>query len=334
MGLHRFGPEHLGLVRSAWDDAVDATDGADEFCASSRWAFAAAESFPHADPPVIVGDGTAFCGMRRTDVRTDDAAGVGADAGTVPILVGLDPIWGFATPVVGHPVRGAECLAARMSLDADVGIAVVAGQHHDAPLIRLLPRVLPDWDLFRGPTESRLRIDLTDGTDAWFARRSPRFRQRLRRIEADAVQAGVDVVDVSALDPDTAVDRILDVESRSWKASEETGLNAPDLADFYRRMAVDLAARDHLRLLVARIDDRDVGYILGGIRGSTYRGLQLSYDHAHRDLGLGHLLQLAQLRRLVDEGVATYDLGMEMDYKRRWADRADDTFSLVLRPRR
>ena len=53
-------------------------------------------------------------------------------------------------------------------------------------------------------------------------------------------------------------------------------------------------------VLVARLDDRDVGFILGGIRGATYRGLQLSHDTGAAHLALGHLLQLHQLRLLVD----------------------------------
>jgi CelD/BcsL family acetyltransferase involved in cellulose biosynthesis len=40
---------------------------------------------------------------------------------------------------------------------------------------------------------------------------------------------------------------------------------------------------------------------------------------------------MAQIRRLADEAIVTYDLGMDMEYKRRWADRSDDTFAVVVR---
>jgi CelD/BcsL family acetyltransferase involved in cellulose biosynthesis len=61
-----------------------------------------------------------------------------------------------------------------------------------------------------------------------------------------------------------------------------------------------------------------------------YRGLQFSYDDAHATLGLGGLLQLQQIIALCDEGIARYDLGTEMDYKRRWAEDVMETEMLVI----
>jgi CelD/BcsL family acetyltransferase involved in cellulose biosynthesis len=34
----------------------------------------------------------------------------------------------------------------------------------------------------------------------------------------------------------------------------------------------------------------------------------------------------------VEEGVTTYDLGMDMEYKRRWADDAFTTVSMAILP--
>ena len=315
----RFELEDLDALAPLWDAAVDRTPGVDPFCASTTWAFAAAHAFPEASAPIVVGDGAAFCGMRT--VRTEQG----------PVLVGLDPIWGFATPFVGQPLRAAEMLARRVGLDDDWSLAVVAGQREDSPLTAALAHVADRrWRLLRGAPEHRLRVDLSRGVDAWFARRSSRFRQRLRRIERDAAESGIEVRDVSALDPDRAFERLLAVEEGSWKGSQGTGLASADLQGFYRQMCVRLAARDHLRILVAQQDGRDVGFVLGGIRGNLYRGLQLSYVTDLADLGLGHLLQLHQLRRLEVEGVGVYDLGMDMPYKRRWADRIDETISVIL----
>ena len=61
-----------------------------------------------------------------------------------------------------------------------------------------------------------------------------------------------------------------------------------------------------------------------------YRGLQFSYND---DLGahnIGGLLQYHQIGALCDEGVTRYDLGTEMDYKRRWAEDIMETEMLVL----
>jgi CelD/BcsL family acetyltransferase involved in cellulose biosynthesis len=73
-----------------------------------------------------------------------------------------------------------------------------------------------------------------------------------------------------------------------------------------------------------------VGYILGAVRGGTYRGLQLSFDEDQAGRSLGNLLQLHQMESLVEEGVTTYDLGMDMEYKRRWADDAFTTVSMAI----
>lgn len=315
----RIDADQLDMIARAWDEAVDRTPDADEFCASSIWSFAAAASFPEHEPPVVVGDGRSFAGMRRA---------TGEDGAR--LLLGLDPVWGFATPMVGDPVQAARLLAARIGLD-DHDVAVVTGQRHEGIGLQCLVRVLGDRHrLLQGPTELRLRADLSGGLEPWLARRSSRFRQRLRQLRRRADDAGITVVDCSALAPDEAVDRILDVEVRSWKGEAGTGLASDSLAAFYRRMAWRLAATDQLRILFARREDRDVGYVLGGVRGRTYRGLQLSYDRRLADHGIGHLLQIHQLEALAGTGIDVYDLGMDMAYKRRWADHIEETFAVLV----
>ena len=84
------------------------------------------------------------------------------------------------------------------------------------------------------------------------------------------------------------------------------------------------------RTIFARLAGEDIGYILGAVMGGEYRGLQFSYDDDHAPLGVGGLLQFEQVRELVDEGVGRYDLGTEMDYKRRWAEDIMETEMLVL----
>lgn len=322
MAVQRFSVEDLGDIRSAWDAAVDRTPDADPFCASSLWSFSAATSFPEIGPPVLVGDGDAFCGLRSA-----------TDEGGRRVLIGLDPVWGFATPLVGPPVHAARMLADRLSLERWDAV-VLAAQHEDSVATACIARLFDDdHQLFRGRSEHRLRIDLTDGVDAWFARRSSRFRQRLRRLRRDVQARGISFDDLSAMPSDTVFDRLTSIEADTWKGREETGLASPALASFYRQMCARLAGCDQLRVLVARHAERDVGFILGGVRGRTYRGLQLSYATAVADLGLGHVLQYEQIRRLAAEGIEVYDLGMDMGYKRRWADRVDETFSLVVSPR-
>lgn len=308
----------LTETEAAWDRAVDLTPGADEFCASSLWSFAAAESFPDAGQPHILSDGVAFCGMRETTT-----------ADGVAVLVGLDPIWGFATPCVG-PADAAGRVLAEVMARFPTPVTIIGGQDETSPLTAAIARRLDhSHRLMKGPEETRLRADLSDGVEAWFARRSGRFRQRIRSLERRATARGLHIVDLSAHNPDSVIDRILAVEAASWKGEAGTGLASADLAGFYRAMAWRLARRDALRASVAVLDGSDVGFILGGVRGSTYRGLQLSYVSAEATSGVGHLLQIHQVRAAIDEGLTTYDLGMDMDYKRRWADSEHTTFSII-----
>jgi CelD/BcsL family acetyltransferase involved in cellulose biosynthesis len=315
--MGRFGVADLRSLTDRWDCAVEATPGLDPYCGSSDWSFSAAESFSIAEPPVITTSGDSFCGMRRL-VQED---------GTV-VLVGLDPIWGFASPVVGPSLDALAALRARLKLEK-WDVALVTGQHETMALTQRLARGLDNYRLLRGPIQERLRADLSNGIEPWWDQRSSRFRQQLRRIEARADDEGLEVVDASADLVDTIMDRILAIESLSWKAEEGTGLNAPDLADFYRRITRRLAVEGRLRFLVATRDGVDLGYVLGGVRGRTYRGMQLSYVRAAAEYSVGHLLQLHQIRRL-DAEIDTYDLGMAMDYKTRWADRSDDTIGMLI----
>lgn len=311
----------LDRIASHWDAAVDAADHIDPFCTSSLWSFSAAASFPDVEPPVVVTDGRAFVGLRAT---------VGEDG--TRLLLGLDPVWGFATPVVGDPRAAPAMLVARTGLD-DHDVVVLTGQRDEDPVTAMLIRALQGrYRIMQGPVEQRLRADLTGGFEQWWSHRSPRFRRQARSMELRADDDGVTVVDLSALPPDQAMARVLDVEHRSWKGTAGTGLAGADLAEFTGHVLWRLAAREQLRLLVACRDGIDVGYVLGGVRDRTYRGIQISYAEDWRHLGIGHLLQLAQMRMLEGDGIDTYDLGMDIPYKRRWADRVDESYALVLAP--
>ena len=65
-----------------------------------------------------------------------------------------------------------------------------------------------------------------------------------------------------------------------------------------------------------------MAYAVGGLAGTTYRGYQMTYAQEHARLGIGNVTQLEMMERLAAEGVVRlFDLGMEVEYKRRWEDR-------------
>jgi CelD/BcsL family acetyltransferase involved in cellulose biosynthesis len=181
-----------------------------------------------------------------------------------------------------------------------------------------------------GQSTSRLVVDLEGGVEAYLGRRSRNFRRALRRGEKKAKEAGIAVVDASTASATELFARIQAVEKRGWKGRDEVGITEGAMHDFYQRMMPRLCLRGAQRVLFAQHEEQDIAYIFGGLRMGGYRGLQFSYDEDYREYGLGNLLQIEQIRRLCAEGALTYDLGMHMDYKLRWADREYQTLTLLL----
>ena len=97
-------------------------------------------------------------------------------------------------------------------------------------------------------------------------------------------------------------------------------------------MVPRLAQGDGLRMLFAIHGGEDVAYVFGGVFRGVYRGLQMSFDVECREMSLGNLVQYAMVQRLCEEGVEIYDLGSDLDYKRRWAEELHETVALIVRP--
>ncbi|MFU8806973.1 MAG: GNAT family N-acetyltransferase, partial [Bradymonadaceae bacterium] len=68
-----------------------------------------------------------------------------------------------------------------------------------------------------------------------------------------------------------------------------------------------------------------------GIFQDTFRGLQMSYHDDYRDHSPGSLAQLALIENLCEEGIRSYDLGSDMEYKRQWAEEGLGTVALIVR---
>ena len=308
---------------AGYDQLVDDSADLDHFCSSSDWLAPAAATWGGSGTVVVEDRGVALA-LGRTPLRR------GAE-----LWCGLDPVWGFACPVVGRDTDAAaalvaHCLAGDVRWVVTMLTGLVAGSARERSLVAALDDA---HDLREGPSMTRRLADLDGGLDAWFGRRSATFRRNLRRAERARTAAGVQVELVSGGGAEV-VERCLAVEASSWKGRGGSGLRDAVLAGFYRRLAERLAPSDRLRSAFARHEGRDVAYILGAVRHCTYRGLQLSYDERYAGLSLGNVLQFHQMTALAAEGVRTYDLGMDMPYKLHWSDRAFTTRTMVVRRRR
>ncbi|MHC4668497.1 MAG: GNAT family N-acetyltransferase [Planctomycetota bacterium] len=307
--------QDFALEADAFNAAVFETPEIDRFCSSTDWILPAREAWgAHLDPCLLRGEHGWAALLRHVH------------AGEIEVLTGFDTMWGFACPLIGAEPRALVEEFAAQPLNWHV--LLVAGIPPRAAMERHVREVFaPHCDLHEGPVLRRWVASLRGGLDAYLARRSPKLRENLRRATRRAREAGVTLE--TGRGPDL-LRRVLSVEERSWKGPVHTGLLIEEMLRFYQPMAERLVADGRLRTIFARRDDLDIGYILGGVRDGVYRGFQFSFDRRHADLSLGALMQQAQIAASCAEGIETYDLGIDMEYKRHWADEARDTVTLVV----
>jgi hypothetical protein len=251
-----------------------------------------------------------------------------------PYVEPVELAWGLASPLVGRdPEALAGDVVGVLAARRDWQLAIISGITARGPQRRALERALPQrWERRRGTPTIRHVASLEGGVDGFLARRSRELRKSLRKTTRAATDDGVtfESVRVPASEAAALYDRIQNVESTSWKAREGVGISAGPMRAFYAEMLPRLCATRQQRTIFARRGGEDIGYILGAVFEGEYRGLQFSYADDFSQLGLGGLLQYHQVVELCDEGVARYDLGTEMDYKRRWAEEVMETEMLVL----
>lgn len=327
MAMHALTREQLAVEARSFDDAVLATPGIDHFCSSADWILPADSALMPAREPWLF--------------RSDDGGGYLAlsrgehDAGW-SYLQPLEAAWGLACPVVAADSvqLAAELVALLSGRQREWDLLFLSGLPQGTPIFRALVGNLSRRYVLRlGAPARRHQASLKGGVDGFLSRRTRNLRRTLRRAARRADRDGITIepshtTEIDRADP--VYTRILDVESRSWKGHEGVGIDRGSMCDFYRLMNRRLVARGAQRLFFARHRGRDIGYILGGVLGDTYRGLQFSFDDDYRAYSLGALMQLRQIEELCAEGYATYDLGTDIAYKERWGDHTLDTVLLIV----
>jgi len=319
--MERAAVDELDQLSEQYDAWVDQTPRVDPFCSTTDWIIPAKRSFyPDADEFVLIG-------------RTVIAPWMRIQTPLGRTMVPIEASWGLASALATPSPREAAleiaewCHAYARSWDSLWLSGLTRG---DALFTALVHAFHRDHRLGVGTATRRAVASLDGGYDGWLSRRSRKFRKRLRAAERKA--HGVDFVDIDQpADLPSLYARILEIETRCWKARDGSGIDQGPMRTFYGQMLPRLAKRGALRCTVARYGGHDIGYIFGGLRNGTYRGLQISFDAEFAHLAPGNLLQHHTIRRLAEEGVREYDLGTEMAYKSAWAERADETVALAIR---
>ncbi len=248
------------------------------------------------------------------------------------VLQSAECDWGFCSPVLGpDPEIGARLLAgALVSLAPRWRLAVLSGL---SPAAAARVRVLVGRRFRTAvrPGLTSVSASLHGGLDGFLGRRSAHLRANLRRDSRRVREAGIVVERLCGTAAAANVlERASEVERRSWKSGNGGSmLSTPAFVDFYGRTLERASRGGRLRAAFAVRDGVDCAFIFGAVLGHVYRGFQLGYSREYEALGLGNQLQLALIEQLVDEGIARYDLGMAMDYKRRWSDAQNEHVVLV-----
>ncbi|MEM9281191.1 MAG: GNAT family N-acetyltransferase [Verrucomicrobiota bacterium] len=293
-----------------FDQAVASSRQIARFCSASCWQLAANDYLNGADS--------------TARYRIAEEAGnwiCFADLKGRGIWFPLESAWMFGSPLIGDPEEVVDLLrrvSANHSRPSGYCIGGVQDKSQLGSAISSLGRMALQHDVF--PATDCMIIDLGSGYESWLSRRSKKFRKTVRVCES--IEDGVVIEEASEAAPDILLERILNVQRESYKWREGNDIfQMPEYEQFYRSLIERLRESERLRILFAKQEDQDVGYILGGDFAGSYRGLQMSYADSVRSSSIGNRLQLENIKRCVQAGLAIYDLGMHAEYKERWADR-------------
>jgi CelD/BcsL family acetyltransferase involved in cellulose biosynthesis len=313
----------------AFDARVAESPGVDLFCSSSAWILPACRVFARGAKPLVLRADAGYVALATLPLH-------GGGRAAIP----LEATWGLASPFIGpHPEAIVEFLAPILTgPNSPADALFLSGLDPNGAAARALAKFCRRCGWFFGLRQhaGRHSASLEGGLEGFYARRSSGFRANARRARRVATREGVKYEVLSRWAGTEQLlatwSRIQAIERRSWKGLEGFGIDQEPMRGFYRDMVLRLSARGTLRVVFARLGDRDIAFVFGGIFGGTYRGLQVSFDESHRSLSPGVLVHLEMIENLAGESVGLYDLGTEMDYKSRWGETGLETVTAVVTP--
>jgi len=309
-----------------FNQVVRSTPEIDRFCSSTYWSIPAHMAFSNFRPAWIRQTAAGYAAM---------AVGNRHTAG--PVLEPLEFIWGAACPWVGPDALNlVESLESEvLSLQRSHVPILLTGLQWGGKLFHaVVQRFRHSMDIRHGTVTRCYRASLDDGPDGFLRRRSSGFRTNLRRsvkrsqvegITFEYFQRFANYEEVLAV-----FRRVLAVEQQSWKGQLGTGMAEPSMHEFYQQMVRRLWREQSIRVIIARHQGRDVGFVFGALVDGIYRGLQVSFAMEFEAVGLGNVLQWEMIQRLCLEPCHLYDLGVEVAYKERWGEDVFETVLLML----
>ena len=313
-----------------WAKAATSTNQADPFCCAPTWQL----SF-HA----------AFSPMCRLLIEESAGAAIFfAEHAFSPehvYLTPLEPHWSFGCPVLGR--HGVELLSDAVEYCAEryapfFPRIVISGIRPKGELARRLTRTFGGrFSFVLHSTGLQCAASLAGGLDGFLSRRSANHRGKLNKGARRAAEKGVyfeRVAPSTFEESSKTYERMLAVERASWKGVNHCGMAEPPAERFYAILLSRLAIEKKARVIFARHEHEDIGFIFGGMAGKIYRGQQFSYKDEWKSLSIGNLMQVEKVRWLCEEGARRYDMGPlsgpRMQYKAHWTEKEISTQNWVL----
>lgn len=314
-----------------WKRLALSTEQADPFCCAPDWHL----SFHQAFSPA-----------RRLFFKTaSDACIIFAEKIFSPEKTYLTPLeasWFFGCPLLGD--GSLDLLAEALDYFVreyapDFPHMVISGIRPEGRFAQdLLRRFGHNFTFFRHSYSIQCAASLQGGLDGFLSRRSANHRAKLRKAARRAKEQGISFERHSPASAGEAAQiyrRMLLVEKSSWKGIGQCGMAESPAKEFYEALIDRLAANRDARIIFARHEDQDIGFIFGGMAGAIYRGQQFSYAEEWKDRSIGNLLQLEKVAWLCEEDAARYDMGPvvgpRMSYKRHWTEKNMEIQTWLLR---
>ncbi|NNJ90728.1 MAG: GNAT family N-acetyltransferase [Gammaproteobacteria bacterium] len=293
-------------------------DPIDPFCVSTHWNFSFQE---------------AFSPNRKLLIRSNSDSAIAFaenvfENGEV-ILTPIEAYWLFANPLLGS--NAVELLAESIEeiedhYQGEIPRILISGLKYEKdPFKSKLQQMFGGkfgFSFFR--QEELCSASLEGGFDGFLSRRSTSYRRSLRKQVNRSQKHGftferhIPITEAEAL---AVYERMIAVELASWKGIGQCGMAEHPAKEFYLAMITRLAQDQKARIILARHEGKDIGFIFGGLAENHYRGQQFSFDQEWASSSVGNLMQLEQIQWLCEEGVTHYDLGPIMDYKHHWTEQ-------------
>ena len=307
----------------SWEKAAISTKQADPFCCTPDWQL----SFHEAYSP----------NRRLLIEETSDCTIAFAEKFFSPRNVYLTPIepnWFFGCPLLGR--YAVELLSEAMSYFARryrscYPKILISGIRPGGTLCRRLLQTFDrNFNISFHSEVLQCMASLAGGIDGYLSRRSANHRSKLKKGARRAREHGISFERISPSsfkEAESVYSRMLHVEQASWKGIGQCGMAKPPEKQFYATMMRRLSVSQKGRIIFAKHETKDIGFIFGGMAGNIYRGQQFSYDDAWKHYSLGNLMQIEQIKWLCEEGAKRYDMGMgpltgpRMEYKSHWTEQ-------------